>query len=60
MVTLAGSSSSSSRQVTQWNRAYIALLLLRLYFAFRPGYIYSDEYDRGNELMAGQITSKQE
>lgn len=54
MATAATSNPSLSRQIAQWNRAYIALLLLRAYFALRPGYIYPDEYDRGKELIAGE------
>ena len=59
IATVVRSTSSSSWQIRQWNRAYIALLLLRIYFAFQPGYIYPDEYDRGKGLLLGELTASQ-
>ncbi|KAI0719705.1 Alg9-like mannosyltransferase family-domain-containing protein [Fomitopsis betulina] len=57
MATITTSNPGSSWKTAQWNRTYIVLLLLRFYFALRPGYIYPDEYDRGKEVIAGGLRS---
>ena len=56
---MVGTSTRSNEQtrLALWNRAYIALLLLRIYFALRPGYIYPDEYDRGKQVISGELAA---
>ena len=36
-----------------WRRAYLLLILVRLYFAFSPSYIHPDENFQGPEVIAG-------
>ncbi len=37
-----------------WRRAYLLLLLVRLYFAVSPSYIHPDENFQGPEVIAGK------
>ena len=43
-----------------WTRLYLALLLVRLYFAFSPSYIHPDENFQGPEVVAGELVSSEE
>lgn len=36
-----------------WRRTYLALVLLRLYFAVSPSYLHPDEHFQGPEVIAG-------
>lgn len=36
-----------------WTRTYLALLLVRVYFAISPSYIHPDENFQGPEVIAG-------
>lgn len=36
-----------------WRRAYLLLVLVRLYFALQPSYIHPDEHFQGPEVVAG-------
>ncbi|KAI9817285.1 MAG: alpha 1,2 mannosyltransferase [Thelocarpon impressellum] len=38
-----------------WRRAYLVLVLVRLYFALSPSYLHPDENFQGPEVIAGQI-----
>ncbi|GAB7362381.1 hypothetical protein MBLNU230_g2706t1 [Neophaeotheca triangularis] len=38
-----------------WRRLYLALALVRLYFALSPSYIHPDEHFQGPEIIAGEI-----
>ncbi|PSK46293.1 hypothetical protein B9Z65_5261 [Elsinoe australis] len=38
-----------------WRRTYLALVLLRLYFAVSPSYLHPDEHFQGPEVIAGQV-----
>ncbi|KAI9888955.1 MAG: alpha 1,2 mannosyltransferase [Vezdaea aestivalis] len=38
-----------------WRRAYLLLLLVRIYFAFSPSYLHPDENFQGPEVIAGEI-----
>ncbi|KAG9244658.1 Alg9-like mannosyltransferase [Calycina marina] len=40
-----------------WRRAYLFLLLVRLYFALSPSYLHPDENFQGPEVIAGHIFS---
>ncbi|TVY58405.1 GPI mannosyltransferase [Lachnellula suecica] len=40
-----------------WRRAYLFLVLVRLYFALSPSYLHPDENFQGPEVIAGQIFS---
>ncbi len=40
-----------------WRRAYLLLLLVRLYFAVSPSYIHPDENFQGPEVIAGKPSS---
>ncbi len=37
-----------------WRRAYLFLVLVRLYFALSPSYLYPDENFQGPEVIAGK------
>jgi len=37
-----------------WRRAYLSLLLVRLYFALSPSYLHPDENFQGPEVIAGK------
>lgn len=39
-----------------WRRAYLFLVLVRLYFAFSPSYLHPDENFQGPEVIAGTYT----
>lgn len=36
-----------------WRRAYLFLVLVRLYFALSPSYLHPDENFQGPEVIAG-------
>lgn len=36
-----------------WRRTYLALVLLRLFFALSPSYLHPDEHFQGPEAIAG-------
>lgn len=36
-----------------WRRAYLLLVLVRLYFALSPSYLHPDENFQGPEVIAG-------
>jgi len=36
-----------------WRRAYLFLVLIRLYFALAPSYLHPDENFQGPEVIAG-------
>ncbi|EME43143.1 glycosyltransferase family 22 protein [Dothistroma septosporum NZE10] len=38
-----------------WRRLYLALVLVRLYFALSPSYIHPDEQFQGPEIIAGEV-----
>ncbi|GAB7346509.1 hypothetical protein MBLNU457_5197t1 [Dothideomycetes sp. NU457] len=38
-----------------WRRTYLALVLLRLYFALSPSYLHPDEHFQGPEVIASHI-----
>ena len=38
-----------------WRRLYLALILVRLYFALSPSYIHPDEHFQGPEVVAGEM-----
>lgn len=40
-----------------WRRAYLFLVLVRLWFALSPSYLHPDENFQGPEVIAGQIFS---
>ncbi|CAG8306215.1 unnamed protein product [Penicillium salamii] len=40
-----------------WRRAYLLLLLIRVYFALSPSYLHPDENFQGPEVFAGRIFS---
>ncbi|KAL1981440.1 hypothetical protein VTN96DRAFT_2656 [Rasamsonia emersonii] len=40
-----------------WRRAYLVLLLVRIYFALSPSYLHPDEHFQGPEVFAGRIYS---
>ncbi|KAJ5043058.1 uncharacterized protein L3040_004445 [Drepanopeziza brunnea f. sp. 'multigermtubi'] len=40
-----------------WRRAYLFLVLVRLYFSLSPSYLHPDENFQGPEVIAGQIFS---
>ncbi|KAK8169867.1 glycosyltransferase family 22 protein [Phyllosticta citrichinensis] len=40
-----------------WRRAYLFLLLVRLYFALSPSYLHPDENFQGPEVIAGRVFS---
>ncbi|KAK8022003.1 GPI mannosyltransferase 4 [Apiospora rasikravindrae] len=40
-----------------WRRAYLLLVLVRLWFALSPSYLHPDENFQGPEVIAGQIFS---
>lgn len=37
-----------------WRRIYLALVVVRLYFALSPSYIHPDEHFQGPEVIAGE------
>jgi hypothetical protein len=37
-----------------WRRAYLFLLLVRIYFALSPSYLHPDENFQGPEVIAGE------
>ena len=37
-----------------WRRAYLFLILVRLYLALAPSYIHPDEHFQGPEFIAGK------
>jgi hypothetical protein len=37
-----------------WRRAYLFLVLVRLYFALSPSYLHPDENFQGPEVIAGK------
>lgn len=37
-----------------WTRTYLALLVVRVYFALSPSYIHPDENFQGPEVAAGK------
>jgi len=39
-----------------WRRAYLFLILVRLYFALSPSYLHPDENFQGPEVIAGKST----
>jgi hypothetical protein len=39
--------------ITMWRRAYLFLVLIRLYFALSPSYIHPDENFQGPEVISG-------
>lgn len=42
-----------------WRRAYLSLVLVRLYFALSPSYLHPDENFQGPEVIAGMCFSPQ-
>ncbi|OKL61674.1 GPI mannosyltransferase 4 [Talaromyces atroroseus] len=40
-----------------WRRAYLLLLLIRVYFALSPSYVHPDEHFQSLEVFAGRIYS---
>lgn len=44
-------------QGKMWRRAYLLLVLVRLWFALSPSYLHPDENFQGPEVIAGQIFS---
>ena len=38
-----------------WRRAYLFLVLVRLYFALSPSYLHPDENFQGPEVIAGMF-----
>jgi hypothetical protein len=38
-----------------WRRAYLFLVLVRLYFALSPSYLHPDENFQGPEVIAGKF-----
>ncbi|KAF2457192.1 Alg9-like mannosyltransferase [Lineolata rhizophorae] len=42
-----------------WRRAYLFLVLVRLYFALSPSYLHPDENFQGPEIIAGRVFSYQ-
>lgn len=38
-----------------WRRAYLSLVLVRLYFALSPSYLHPDENFQGPEVIAGKL-----
>jgi hypothetical protein len=43
----------SIRRSAMWRRAYLFLVLVRLYFALSPSYLHPDENFQGPEVIAG-------
>ena len=44
---------ASHSQAIMWRRAYLFLVLVRLYFALSPSYLHPDENFQGPEVIAG-------
>ena len=40
-----------------WRRAYLGLVLVRLYFALSPSYLHPDENFQGPEVIAGEFAT---
>ena len=41
-----------------WRRAYLFLVLVRLYFALSPSYLHPDENFQGPEVIAGKCPTR--